>query len=55
MTSTSIPEEFKCIVETEDGPVSGYIDKTGEVTCYKFKGIPYAKPPLKCLRFMVSS
>nr|WGO51712.1 putative antennal esterase CXE9 [Ectropis grisescens] len=54
MPSTCISEESKCIVETADGPVCGYKNKAEE-TYYQFKGIPYAKPPLKCLRFMPPS
>lgn len=50
----SVPEDVKCIVETKDGPICGYIDKNDEGTYYKFSGIPYAKPPLGRLRFMVS-
>lgn len=52
MTATS--EDLKCILETKDGPICGYIDKIEDRTYYKFKSIPYAKPPLGKLRFMVS-
>lgn len=51
---TSIPEDLKCIVETKDGPICGFIDKSDEGTYCKFQSIPYAKPPLGCLRFLVS-
>ncbi|CAB3239295.1 unnamed protein product [Arctia plantaginis] len=50
MTSTS--EDLKCILETKDGPICGYIDKIESRTYYKFKSIPYAKPPIGKLRFM---
>ncbi|XP_026737629.1 carboxylesterase 4A-like [Trichoplusia ni] len=49
---TSIPEDLKCIVETKDGPICGFIDKSDEGTYCKFQSIPYAKPPLGCLRFL---
>lgn len=43
-----------CIIQTTDGDVCGYIDKNEKGTCYyKFKKIPYAKPPLGQLRFQV--
>lgn len=48
------PEESKCIIETKDGPVRGFIEVTEERTYYKFKSIPYATPPLGRLRFLVS-
>ncbi|XP_064071505.1 juvenile hormone esterase-like [Vanessa tameamea] len=48
----NIPDDCKCIVETKDGPICGYIDRREEGTYYKFKRIPYAKPPLHNLRFM---
>ena len=51
----AIQEDAKLIVETKDGPVCGYSEKTDEGTCYKFKSIPYAKPPIGKLRFLVSS
>ncbi|XP_048007305.1 esterase FE4-like [Leguminivora glycinivorella] len=41
-----------CVVLTKEGPIRGYIDKNDEGTCYNFKGIPYAKPPIGTLRFM---
>ncbi|CAH0763658.1 unnamed protein product [Diatraea saccharalis] len=41
----------KCLIETKDGPIMGYIDKGEEGIYYKFKRIPYAKPPLGTLRF----
>nr|QLI62118.1 carboxylesterase 6 [Streltzoviella insularis] len=47
----TIPEKSKFVVETKDGPVCGYIDKVDEEIYYKFKGIPYAQPPLGYLRF----
>lgn len=50
----SIPEESKCIVETKDGPICGLIDQSDEGTYYKFRRIPYAKPPVGRLRFLVS-
>ncbi|XP_022823733.1 venom carboxylesterase-6-like [Spodoptera litura] len=50
-----IPEEAKCIVQTADGPICGYCEKTDEGICYKFKSIPYAKPPLGHLRFLPPS
>lgn len=49
---SSIPEESKCIVETKDGPICGLIDKSDEGTYYKFRSIPYAKPPVGRLRFL---
>lgn len=48
----TLPDNLKCILETKDGPICGYIDKRDEGTYYKFKSIPYAKPPLANLRFM---
>ncbi|CAH1647167.1 unnamed protein product [Spodoptera littoralis] len=51
----SVPEDVKCIVETKDGPICGYIDKNDEGTYYKFSSIPYAKPPIGRLRFMPPS
>lgn len=53
-TMETIPEKEKYIIKTADGPICGYIDKTDEGTFYKFKSIPYAKPPLGRLRFLVS-
>ncbi|VVC98416.1 unnamed protein product [Leptidea sinapis] len=50
-----IGTDKKCIIETSDGPICGYIDTTDEGTFYKFKSIPYAKPPLGNLRFKPSS
>lgn len=50
-----IPKDCRAIVETSDGPICGYIDKEDERTQYIFKSIPYAKPPLGNLRFMVNS
>lgn len=47
-------EELKFHLNTKDGPVCGYIEKTAEGTYYRFKGIPYAKPPVGNLRFLVS-
>ncbi|KAL0882445.1 hypothetical protein ABMA27_000925 [Loxostege sticticalis] len=45
-----------CIIQTTDGDVCGYIDKNEKGTCYyKFKKIPYAKPPLGQLRFQPPS
>lgn len=49
---TSNPKELKSRLKTEDGPVCGYIEKTAEGTYYRFKGIPYAKPPVGNLRFL---
>lgn len=43
----------RCIIETNNGRICGYIDRTADGTYYKFKRIPYAKPPLGNLRFMV--
>ncbi|XP_038222830.1 esterase FE4-like isoform X2 [Zerene cesonia] len=48
----NLPEESKYIIETEEGPICGYIDKRDEGTYYKFKSIPYAEPPLGRLRFL---
>lgn len=50
----AIPEDAKCIVETKEGPICGYYEKTDGGTCCKFKSIPYAKPPVGSLRFLVS-
>lgn len=49
---TTIPEKCKVIIETEDGPVRGFINKTEDGTYYKFGGIPYAQPPVGSLRFL---
>lgn len=43
-----------CAIVTSDGPIRGFIDKIGETEYYKFKKIPYAKPPVGQLRFRVS-
>ncbi|KAI5634006.1 carboxylesterase family domain-containing protein [Phthorimaea operculella] len=47
----SLPNTSKCIVNTKDGPVCGYIDQKNERNYYTFKGIPYAQPPVEDLRF----
>lgn len=47
-------EDEKCILMIKDGPICGYIERNEEGTYYKFKKIPYAKPPLGNLRFTVS-
>ncbi|KAI5644453.1 carboxylesterase family domain-containing protein [Phthorimaea operculella] len=47
----SIPEESKYIITINDGPICGYVETKSEKTYYKFKGIPFAQPPLKDLRF----
>ncbi|OWR41013.1 juvenile hormone esterase-like [Danaus plexippus] len=44
-------EDEKCILMIKDGPICGYIERNEEGTYYKFKKIPYAKPPLGNLRF----
>lgn len=49
-----MPEDLKCVVEIKDGPICGFIDKSDEGTYFKFKSIPYAKPPVGNLRFLVS-
>ncbi|XP_049869915.1 juvenile hormone esterase-like [Pectinophora gossypiella] len=48
----SISEELKYVVETSCGPVCGYVNNKEQKSCYKFKGIPYAKPPVGRLRFL---
>ncbi|CAK1546010.1 unnamed protein product [Leptosia nina] len=48
----NLPEGERCVVETQNGTICGYIDKRDEGVYYKFKGIPYAEPPLDKLRFM---
>nr|BAR64774.1 carboxylesterase [Ostrinia furnacalis] len=40
-----------CTIETEDGLVCGYIDTNNKNKYYKFKSIPYARPPVGLLRF----
>ncbi|XP_059046080.1 juvenile hormone esterase-like [Achroia grisella] len=45
-------EKYNCVIQTLDGPVRGFMDDTDEQICYKFKGIPYGKPPLGSLRFL---
>lgn len=47
--------ENKIIVQTTKGPVKGVV-KTSIVgeNYYRFRGIPYAKPPVGDLRFKVS-
>ncbi|XP_068630990.1 esterase FE4-like [Battus philenor] len=47
-----LPEESKYRVQTMDGPVCGLIEKVKNRTYYRFKKIPYAKPPLGLLRFV---
>ncbi|XP_023942431.1 juvenile hormone esterase [Bicyclus anynana] len=47
-----IPEEARSVVEISDGPICGYIDKQNGGIQYKYKSIPYAKPPVDNLRFM---
>ncbi|KAI8424384.1 hypothetical protein MSG28_002908 [Choristoneura fumiferana] len=44
--------DSNCIIHTKDGAIRGYVDKQDNSTYYKFKSIPYAKPPLGSLRFM---
>lgn len=41
-------------VVTKEGPVHGYLHETDVGIFYRFSGIPYAKPPLGNLRFLVS-
>ncbi|XP_063377315.1 juvenile hormone esterase-like [Cydia fagiglandana] len=41
-----------CVVQTREGPIRGYIDRNDEGTYYKFKSIPFARPPIGPLRFM---
>ncbi|CAH2207999.1 jg24718 [Pararge aegeria aegeria] len=48
-----IPTDSRLIVDISDGPICGYIDRQDERPQYKFKSIPYAKPPLGNLRFMI--
>lgn len=47
--------EFTSVIQTHSGPVRGEILNTIEnsVPYSAFKGIPYAKPPIKNLRFQV--
>lgn len=47
-------EKQNCVVQTKEGPVRGYIEEIDDKIYYKFKSIPYAKPPLGDLRFLVS-
>lgn len=47
-------EHSRYSLQTSDGPVCGYIEKVDDKTYYRFKKIPYAKPPVGCLRFRVS-
>ncbi|CAH0407446.1 unnamed protein product [Chilo suppressalis] len=49
--STSSQTLTKCLIETADGPIYGFQDVREDGTYYKFKKIPYAKPPLGALRF----
>lgn len=51
---TAKSEKTKLKVETKEGPIYGYKETTNEGTYCKFKGIPYAKPPVGHLRFLVS-
>lgn len=44
-----------CLIETSDGPIRGLIEKNEDGIYYKFRNIPYAKPPLGPLRFRVSN
>ncbi|CAK1598832.1 unnamed protein product [Parnassius mnemosyne] len=48
----SLPDDSKYVVKTEEGPVCGYIDKVDGKSYYKFKKIPYARPPIGSLRFL---
>ncbi|KAJ6641664.1 Esterase B1, partial [Pseudolycoriella hygida] len=45
--------DINTVVKTKSGPVRGKILKTlfDEIPYYAFKGIPYAEPPVKKLRF----
>ncbi|KAI5644589.1 carboxylesterase family domain-containing protein [Phthorimaea operculella] len=54
MSMESIPKESKCIVNTKDGPLCGYIERKNGRNYYKFKGIPYAQPPVEDLRFRIA-
>ncbi|KAJ2951906.1 hypothetical protein O0L34_g4157 [Tuta absoluta] len=47
----SKPDEVECIVTLNNGTVRGYIETKNGKTYHKFKGIPYAQPPLGDLRF----
>lgn len=49
---TAKSEKTKLRVETKEGPICGYKETTNEGTYCKFKGIPYAKPPVGHLRFL---
>lgn len=51
---STMPDEDNCLIQTKDGPIFGLIEKIDDGVTYKFKGIPYAKPPVGCLRFLVS-
>lgn len=51
---STVFDDKKCVIQTKDGPIFGFIEKTEDGTRYKFKGIPYAKPPIGSLRFLVS-
>lgn len=50
-----ITNETYKIVQTNSGPIRGKLSKTlyDEHPYYSFKGIPYAEPPVKQLRFKV--
>lgn len=50
-----ITSDLRYILHIENGPICGYVDKNSDGTYYKFKSIPYAKPPVGDLRFKVSN
>lgn len=49
-----IDEDSKCIIETDNGPICGFINKKEENNVFVFRKIPFAKPPVGPLRFLVS-
>lgn len=47
------PDKEKQMLQIKDGPICGFIESTTEGKYYKFKKIPYTKPPTGTLRFRV--